>query len=65
MDWGIVKAEHRAYREKRCREKVRYLSQMCARNAAYLMAIAYPERDLDDYRCGVCGDWHLTTRQRA
>jgi len=49
-------------RLRACGRKRRYRSQGDALDAALLAGV---ERERSAYRCGYCGQWHLTTRDRA
>lgn len=49
-------------RLRACGRKRRYRSQGDALDAALLAGV---ERERAAYRCSYCGQWHLTTRDRA
>ena len=57
MKGFAAEAQHRA-----CGRKRRYRSQGDALDAALLAGV---ERERAAYRCAYCGQWHLTTRDRA
>jgi hypothetical protein len=49
-----------------CLDKVRYGSRNDARDRATKIAHKFPDsKPQRPYRCTLCGDWHLTTKNPA